>query len=96
MIYVFQRELEGRFPSELPHLKEDGVRVLARIAERLVEAYQPEHIYPLGSKARGDYRAYSDFNVLAVVPDTASPHRKRNLLAYEVFRGTGTAAVVLV
>jgi predicted nucleotidyltransferase len=96
MIDVFQRELEGRFRSELPHLKEDDVRVLARIAERLVEAYHPEHIYLLGSKARGDYGADSDFNVLVVVPDTASPHRKRSLLAYEILRGTGTAADVLV
>ena len=96
MIDVSQRELEERFRSELPHLKEEDVRMLARIVERLLVAYKPERIYLFGSKARSDHGPDSDFDLLVVVPDTALPHRKRSRLAYEVLRGTGTAADVLV
>jgi predicted nucleotidyltransferase len=88
--------LEDRIRRELPHLKGEDIRALALLVERLIEAYQPERIYLFGSKARGDYGPDSDFDVLVVVPDTALPHRKRSRLAYEVLRGTGTAADVLV
>ena len=91
-----QGMLEERIRRDLPHLKEEDVRALTSIVERLIEAYQPERIYLFGSKARGDYSADSDFDVLVVVPDTAPPHRKRSRLAYEVLRGTRTAADVLV
>jgi predicted nucleotidyltransferase len=91
-----QGMLEDRIRRELPHLKEEDVRALTPIVERLIEAYQPERIYLFGSKARGDYGPDSDFDLLVVVPDTAPPHRKRSRLAYEVLRGTGTAVDVLV
>jgi predicted nucleotidyltransferase len=91
-----QRELETRICRDLPHLTEADTCALARIIERLIEAYEPERIYLFGSKARGDYGADSDFDVLVVVPDMAPPHRKRSRLAYEVLRGTGIAADVLV
>ena len=82
-----QGMLEDRIRRELPHLKEEDVRALTPIVERLIEAYQPERIYLFGSKARGDYGPDSDFDVLVVVPDTAPPHRKRSRLAYEVSFG---------
>jgi predicted nucleotidyltransferase len=80
----------------LPHLTEEDIRALARVTERLAEAYQPDRIYLFGSKARGDYGPDSDFDLMVVVPDSAPPARKRSRLAYEVLRGTGTAADVLV
>jgi predicted nucleotidyltransferase len=55
-----------------------------------------ERIYLFGSKARGDYGPDSDFDLMVVVSDAASAIRKRSRLAYEVLRGTGTAADVLV
>jgi predicted nucleotidyltransferase len=70
--------------------------VLFETVRRLVGAYQPERIYLFGSVARGDAGPDSDYDLLVVVPDDASPERRRSRLAYEVLRGTGTAADVLV
>lgn len=69
---------------------------LAEIVQRLVEAYRPDRIYLFGSKARGDAGPDSDYDLLVVVPDDALPERRRSRLAYEVLRGTGSAADVLV
>ena len=69
---------------------------LAEVVRRLVEAYQPEHIYLFGSVARGDAGPHSDYDLLIVVQDDAPSERQRSRLAYEVLRGTGTAADVLV
>jgi predicted nucleotidyltransferase len=91
-----QHDLEKRLHQELPHLTAEDRCALARILERLVEAYQPDRIYLFGSKARGDYGPDSDFDLMVVVPDDAPTARKRSRLAYDVLRGTGTAADVLV
>lgn len=69
---------------------------LAEIVRRLVGAYQPQRIYLFGSVARGEAGPDSDYDLLVVVPDDASPERKGSRLAYEVMRGTGVAADVLV
>jgi predicted nucleotidyltransferase len=69
---------------------------LAEIVRRLAKAYQPERIYLFGSKARGDAGPDSDYDLMIIVPDDASAERRRSRLAYEVLRGTGTAADVLV
>jgi len=69
---------------------------LGEIVDRLVKAYQPERIYLFGSRARGDTERDSDYDLMVVVPDSAPPERQRTRLAYEVLRGTGTAADVLV
>lgn len=70
--------------------------LLAEVVRRLVEAYCPERIYLFGSWARGEVGPHSDYDLLLVVPDSAPPERKRSRLAYQVLRGTGTAADVLV
>ena len=69
---------------------------LAEILRRLVNAYQPERVYLFGSMARGDADANSDYDLMLVVPDDASPERRDSDLAYKVLRGTGLAADVLV
>lgn len=69
---------------------------LAEVIRRLAEAYRPERIYLFGSKARGDPGPDSDYDLMVVVPDDAPPERRRSRLAYQVLRGTGTAADVLV
>lgn len=70
--------------------------VLAEVVRRLVAAFQPERIYLFGSVARGEAGPDSDYDLLIVVPDDTPPARKRSRLAYEVLRGTGAAADVLV
>ncbi len=70
--------------------------VLAEIVHRLIGAYQPERIYLFGSKARGDAGPDSDYDLMVVVADNAPPERRRSRLAYEVLRGTRTAADVVV
>jgi len=70
--------------------------VLAEAVRRLVRAYQPERIYLFGSVARGDADPDSDYDLLVIVPDDASPERRRSRLAYVALHGTGTAADVLV
>jgi len=70
--------------------------VLAEIVRRLVEAYQPERIYLFGSRARGEEGPDSDYDLMVIVTDDAPPPRRRSRLAYEVLRGTGTAADILV
>jgi len=96
MTVMSQRELADQMRCGLPHLTEEDLSALRPIVERLIEAYQPERIYLFGSKARGDYGPDSDFDLMVVVPDDAPPARKRSRLAYDVLRGTGTAADVLV
>ena len=69
---------------------------LDEVARRLVEAYRPVRMYLFGSAARGEAGPDSDFDLLLVVPDDATPERRGSRLAYQVLRGTGTAADVLV
>jgi predicted nucleotidyltransferase len=69
---------------------------LDEIVRRLVAAYQPERMYLFGSHARGDAGPDSDFDLLVIVPDDAELNRRRSRLAYEVLRGTGIAADVIV
>lgn len=69
---------------------------LAELLRRLEAAYEPQCVYLFGSRARGDSGPDSDYDLLLVVRDDAPPERKRSRLAYEVLRGTGVAADVLV
>jgi excisionase family DNA binding protein len=85
----------GSHPRTEAHLLERDP-TLAEIVRRLVDAYRPERIYLFGSKARGDAGADSDYDLLLVVPDDATPERSRSGLAYQVLWGTGAAADVLV
>ena len=69
---------------------------LREIVHRLVDAYRPERIYLFGSHARGEAGPDSDYDLLIVVPDSATPEHRRSRLAYEALWGTRTAADVLV
>jgi predicted nucleotidyltransferase len=69
---------------------------LDEIVRRLVAAYQPERVYLFGSHARGDAGPESDLDLLLIVPDDATPERRRSRLAYEALRGTGVAVDVVV
>ena len=69
---------------------------IQEIVRRLIGAYEPEEIYLFGSVARGEEGKESDFDLLVIVPDDASPDRKKSQLAYHALRGTGIAVDVLV
>lgn len=45
---------------------------LKELVELLVEHYHPLKIYLFGSKARGDARAHSDYDLMVVVPKEVS------------------------
>lgn len=80
--------------GEVPDRSSDPT--LAELLRRLVPAYEPERVYLFGSRARGEAGPDSDYDLLLVVADDAPPERKRSRLAYEVLRGTGVAADVIV
>jgi uncharacterized protein len=77
-------------------ISENMTPKLSEIVKRLVENYQPLRIYLFGSYARGDIGPDSDYDLMMVVPDDASPERKRAKLAYDSLWGTGAAADVLI
>lgn len=69
---------------------------LAEVVRRLVAIYAPERIYLFGSQARGDAGPDSDYDLMLVVPDGASPERRRSAMAYEALWGTGLPVDVIV
>ncbi len=75
-----------------------GSAVLAEAVRRLVDAYHPCAIYLFGSRARGDYRPGSDYDLLVVVPNSAPGELELqgSRKAYECLRGLGEAVDVLV
>ncbi len=71
-------------------------RLKHEIVRRVLSVSTPDKIILFGSAARGEMGPDSDYDLLVVVPDEAPPERRRSRLAYEVLRGTGSAADVLV
>ena len=80
----------------VPTLDALADRPLAEMVARLVKAFEPLKIDLFGSRARGEARPDSDYDLLLVVPDDAPAPRRRSRLAYEALRGKGVAADVLV
>lgn len=87
-----------KLPGDLLIERELLVRdpVLAEIVSRIIAAYHPLRIYLFGSKAQGKDGPDSDYDLLTMVPDDAPQEKRRARLAYQVLRGTGVAADVLV
>ena len=69
---------------------------LAEIVRRLVAALQPERIYLFGSRARGEAKADSDYDVLVIVSNSDMPQHKREQAAYHHLWGVGVPIDVLV
>lgn len=74
----------------------DADPALREIVRRIAGAYQPLQIYLFGSMACGTAGPDSDYDLLVVVPDDASPERRRSRLAYESLRGARGAVDALV
>jgi predicted nucleotidyltransferase len=70
--------------------------VLTEIVRRLVDAYHPRAIYLFGSRARGDHRQGSDYDLLVVIANDAPEELQGSRTAYECLRGVGKAVDVLV
>jgi len=75
---------------------DDTDPMLVEIVRRLVEAYRPDRVYLFGSSVRGDRSAWSDYDLLLVVPDDATDDRVRARRAYEALWGLDAAVDVLV
>jgi predicted nucleotidyltransferase len=64
--------------------------------DRLVTALHPERIYLFGSQARGDAGPDSDYDLLAVVPESDLAPYRRDILAFRALCGVGAAKDVVV
>ncbi len=70
--------------------------ILSEIVRRLVEALRPDRIYLFGSRARGEARPDSDYDLLVVVAESDLPPHRRDQVAYRALRGVGVPKDVLV
>ncbi|WP_437679282.1 nucleotidyltransferase domain-containing protein [Sorangium sp. So ce131] len=66
--------------------------LLARIKDRC----HPEQIWLFGSRARGDARPWSDWDLLVVVPDDIDESELSPLLSWRLQKGSGVPADVLL
>jgi predicted nucleotidyltransferase len=58
--------------SPIPSAPTPDDPLLHEIVRRLVAVYHPERVYLFGSAARGDAGPNSDYDILVVVPDSAT------------------------
>jgi uncharacterized protein len=69
--------------------------VIGEIVRRIVETAQPEKIILFGSRARGDSRPNSDFDVL-VIKESSEPSYRRDAPLYVALAGLPVEVEVLV
>ena len=69
--------------------------VLVAITQTVVERFAPERVVLFGSRARGDHRADSDYDLL-VVMDTALERGQRDRPIRDALRGAGQYVDVIV
>lgn len=65
------------------------------LLDRIVPAMNPEAVYLFGSRARGDAREDSDYDLLVVVPDDTPKDMRSPRRAYEAKIGTGIPADIV-
>lgn len=70
--------------------------VVDEMVRRLVARLAPERIYLFGSRARGDARPDSDYDLLVVVPERKGAGRAAEQSAYQVLTGLGVTKDVVV
>ena len=69
---------------------------LQEAVRRLVEHFQPVRIYLFGSRARGDAREHSDYDILVVVPDVQQSGFRAAQSAYSLLWGLELSIEVIV
>jgi predicted nucleotidyltransferase len=72
--------------------REDTIREIVR---RLVEYYQPERVYLIGSTARGEDRPDSDLDFVVVLPDDAPREKVIGGQIHQRLRGVPAAVDVI-
>ena len=80
---------------EVAHPDDTVEQAVAALLERIVAALSPEAVYLFGSRARGDARRDSDFDLLVVVSDETPRDKIRLTSTYKLSRGTGIPADVI-
>jgi uncharacterized protein len=78
----------GAIKTDDPYLDE--------MVRRLVEGLQPRAIYLFGSRARGDHRPDSDYDLLVVVEESDEPDYKRAHKAIRLLAGMPVSKEVVV
>jgi predicted nucleotidyltransferase len=68
---------------------------LGTLLERIEERCHPQQIWLFGSRARGDARPWSDWDLLMVLPDDAPESDLDPLLAWQLQKGSGVYADVI-
>jgi len=91
---------ETATPGRAPEAVGDGPSTLdpalAEVVRRLVDVYAPERIYLFGSRARGDARPDSDYDLLVLLADSDEPSYRRARQGYHVLHGSSIAVDLLV
>ncbi len=83
--------------SQMPELGEEVERItLAQLVQRLTGAYHPTAIYLFGSRARGNQRPASDYDLLVVVPNDAPEELHDSRKGYDCLAGIAAAVDVMV
>jgi predicted nucleotidyltransferase len=89
-------QLEARIRQELPNLTLEQAAELARMLDRLIEAFHPECIYAFGSQARGDTDEDSDVDLMLIVTSSDEPSYRRAQAAYHAVGRYGVPTDILV
>lgn len=71
------------------------LRPLGMLLARLEATYHPEQVWLFGSRARGDARPGSDWDLLVVVPDATNEDVLDPIVAWRLQRGSGVHADVI-
>lgn len=71
------------------------LRPLSTLLARIEEKYHPEQVWLFGSRARGDARPTSDWDLLVVAPDHTDERDLDALVAWRLQRGSGVYADVI-
>lgn len=90
----------GTLPDDGSPAITDPIRdrdpVLREIVERLVDTLKAARIYLIGSRARGDAGADSDYDILVLVEHPTEPRYRLSQAGYRALRGIPAAVDVLV
>lgn len=68
---------------------------LTTLLSRIEGRYHPEQVWLFGSRARGDARPTSDWDLLVVVPDDTDERELDPVVAWRLQRGSGVYADVV-
>ena len=74
----------------------EGDPVLSEVVRRLVEEFHPQRVYLFGSRARGEAREDSDYDLMLVVEGRVGAGWDMERRAYNVLKGLSISKDVVV